>query len=74
MQDAQEVSFESAMSQLEDVVRRLEKGDLTLEEALRSFQEGVKLVRICSQRLQSAEDQVELLLQQLGGTLPDEGD
>ena len=74
MEEKQDIHFEEAMSQLEEVVRRLEHGDLTLEEALHCFQEGIRLVSVCNQRLQKAENQVEILLQQLEGSLPEEGE
>ncbi|NPV90384.1 MAG: exodeoxyribonuclease VII small subunit [Firmicutes bacterium] len=59
-----EISFEEALKNLEEVVRQLEQGDLTLEEALNCFQSGINLVRVCSQKLQAAENQVEILMQQ----------
>lgn len=74
MDENQEIPFETAIAQLEEVVRRLEQGDLTLEEGLRCFQEGVRLVGICNRRLQAAENQVEILLQQLGERAPEEGE
>ncbi|MDH7479963.1 MAG: exodeoxyribonuclease VII small subunit [Syntrophomonadaceae bacterium] len=73
MDENRELPFETAIAQLEEVVRHLEQGDLTLEEALRCFQEGVRLVGICNRRLQAAENQVEILLQQLGDRPSEEG-
>ena len=46
-----EVPFEEALKQLEAIVSRLEIGDLPLEEALSVFEEGVRLTKVCSQRL-----------------------
>ena len=46
--------FEEALSQLEGLVARLEAGDLPLEEALRAFEEGVRLTRLCAERLEDA--------------------
>jgi len=62
--DTKEISFEEALNKLEEVVRQLEQGDLSLEEALRCFQTGINLARVCNQKLQVAENQVEVLLQQ----------
>ena len=56
-----EPTFEEALSQLEAVVTRLEGGDLPLEEALRAFEEGVRLARACAVRLEDAERRVHLL-------------
>ncbi len=56
-----EQTFEEALSQLEALVARLEAGDLSLEEALRAFEEGVRLTRLCAARLEDAERRVHLL-------------
>jgi exodeoxyribonuclease VII small subunit len=56
-----EPTFEEALSQLEALVTRLEAGDLPLEEALRAFEEGVRLTRLCAARLEDAERRVHLL-------------
>jgi exodeoxyribonuclease VII small subunit len=57
-----EPTFEEALSQLEALVARLEGGDLPLEEALRAFEEGVRLTRLCAERLEDAERRVHLLM------------
>lgn len=54
--------FEEAFSKLEDIVRKLESGNMSLEESLKAFEEGVRLSRICSERLDEAERRVELLV------------
>ena len=56
-----EPTFEEVLSQLEALVARLEAGDLPLEEALRAFEEGVRLTRLCAERLEDAERRVHLL-------------
>jgi exodeoxyribonuclease VII small subunit len=56
-------SFESALEQLQSTVRRLESGELSLEQALQGFEEGVRLTRLCQQQLSAAEQKVELLMQ-----------
>jgi exodeoxyribonuclease VII small subunit len=56
--------FEEALGRLEDIVRRMEAGDMTLEESLKAFEEGIKLARLCSRKLDEAERRVEILLKQ----------
>lgn len=56
------LKFEEAMEQLNCVVAELEKGELTLEQALGSFQRGIGLLRLLVDRLDSFEEQVDLLL------------
>ena len=63
-----EPTFEEALSQLEALVARLEGGDLPLEEALRAFEEGVRLTRLCAERLEDAERRVHLLMRTPEGT------
>jgi exodeoxyribonuclease VII small subunit len=63
-----EPTFEEALSQLETLVARLEGGDLPLEEALRAFEEGVRLTRLCAERLEDAERRVHLLMRTPEGT------
>ena len=60
--------FESSLKRLEVVVKKLESGDLTLEESLKSFEEGVKHAGFCSRKLDEAEKRVELLLKQKDGS------
>ena len=54
--------FEEALQKLDEIVRRMESGDLSLEESLKAFEEGVKLARFCSRKLDEAERRVEILL------------
>jgi exodeoxyribonuclease VII small subunit len=71
-----EPSFEAALQRLETLVERLEQGELALEEALASFEQGVALSRRLSEQLSAAERRVERLLQEGGGitTRPLDGD
>ncbi len=55
------VDFEGALSRLEALVGELERGEISLEDSLRTFEEGVHLVRLCSERLKSAELRVRQL-------------
>ncbi len=59
--------FESAMRDLEELVDRLEQGDLSLEESLAAFERGVLLTRACQTALKEAEQKVEILLKKAGG-------
>jgi len=55
-------SFEAALEQLQTTVKRLESGELTLEQALQHFEDGVRLSRQCQEQLSAAEQRVELLM------------
>jgi exodeoxyribonuclease VII small subunit len=55
------LSFEKALETLQQTVKKLESGELSLELALKSFEEGVRLARQCQDYLQKAEKRVELL-------------
>ncbi|MAX57042.1 MAG: exodeoxyribonuclease VII small subunit [Alcanivoracaceae bacterium] len=57
-------ALETALDNLETLVERMESGDLTLEESLKAFEEGVRLSRECQQALQQAEQKVRILLEQ----------
>lgn len=54
--------FEDALSELEKIVQQLEGGELSLDESLSMFEQGVKLSRLCHQRLDEAEKKIEALL------------
>jgi exodeoxyribonuclease VII small subunit len=58
------VDFESALAQLETLVEKLEAGDISLEESLRAFEEGVQLTRSCQRQLAAAEQRVQVLVKQ----------
>ncbi len=64
-----EKGFEEALRELEEIVNRLEQGDLPLEEALRLFEEGVKLSRYCHTKLDEAQRRVEILLKDEKGRI-----
>jgi exodeoxyribonuclease VII small subunit len=57
----QEMSFEDALRKLEETVNELEEGKLTLDESLKKFEEGVRLSRFCTQKLQAANKKMEIL-------------
>ncbi|MFC3394778.1 exodeoxyribonuclease VII small subunit [Brenneria rubrifaciens] len=56
------VSFENSLNELEKIVTRLESGELPLEEALNEFEHGIQLARQGQQKLQQAEQRVQILL------------
>lgn len=60
-------TFETSLADLEKIVRNLEQGDLSLEESLKLFEDGVKLSRECQERLNQAERRIEILLQDANG-------
>ncbi len=59
-------NFEAALAELEQLVEKMESGNQTLEEALKSFQRGIELTRACQEGLKEAEQRVEKLVQQNG--------
>ena len=59
--------FEEAMNRLEKIVQDLEGGDLSLEGSLKAFEEGMKLVKFCSKKLEEAEQKVTLLVKENDG-------
>lgn len=61
-----DLNLEEALEDLEEIVGRLEDGKLTLDESLALFERGIRLVRLCSARLESAEQRIE----SLSGELP----
>lgn len=61
------IPFEEALKRLEEIVRHLEAGDLTLDESLKAFEEGIKWSRLCEQRLAEAKGKVEVLVKEANG-------
>ena len=62
-------TFESSLGELERIVRKLEDGEMSLEESLKLFEDGVKLSRECQERLDQAERRIEVLLKDTDGNL-----
>ena len=60
--------FEQSLEKLEQLVERMEQGDLTLEDSLKTFEQGIKLTRECQQALARAEQKVKLLIEENGTT------
>ncbi|HOB62563.1 MAG TPA: exodeoxyribonuclease VII small subunit [Candidatus Competibacteraceae bacterium] len=61
------MAFETALTELENLVGQLEQGELPLEEVLQRFERGVNLVRVCQTALRLAEQKVEQVLERNGG-------
>ena len=66
-EDAQVFPFEDSLKQLEDLVERLESGEISLEESLQDFESGVALVRTLRERLDQAQQRVDKIVEQEGG-------
>ena len=64
-----EKSFETSLAELEQIVAKLEDGDLPLEESLSLFEQGIKLSRECRERLANAERRIEILMKDANGNL-----
>jgi len=62
-----EKKFEEAMERLENIVEKLESGELSLEESLNIFEEGMNLVNFCSRKLEEAEQKVTMLMKDQDG-------
>lgn len=67
--DAKIKDFESALAELEAIIKTLEDGQLTLEQSLENFERGIELSRYCHTRLEEAERRVEILTER-GDTRP----
>jgi len=63
----EEPTFEEALSSLEGIVERLEKGELALEDSLKLYEEGIRLSRLCHGKLEEAEGRIELLVKDARG-------
>ena len=68
----EEIKFEKALERLEKIVEDLEAGNVSLEEALKKYEEGVKLSVLCQKRLSEAEKKIEVLMKTLGGSFKKE--
>jgi exodeoxyribonuclease VII small subunit len=67
MEEEKEMKFEQALQELEGIVTSLERGELSLEASLATFEEGVRLVRILQERLKEAEKKVQILVKDREG-------
>jgi exodeoxyribonuclease VII small subunit len=71
MPESKTPDFEQALAELEALVERLERGDLPLDEALKTFERGVELTRHCQGSLKAAQQRVEILLKRNGQVEPE---
>jgi len=62
-------TFEQAMKQLEQIVQDLESGDMPLEKAIKTFEDGIQLSKFCSQKLDETEKRITILMQGSDGKL-----
>ena len=65
------LSFEEAMTLLDETVKRLEGGSMTLDESIGAFEEAVGLVKLCNSKLESAEQKVRILTEGADGIITD---
>ena len=66
MAKRKKLDYEASVNELESLVNQLEQGDISLEESLKLYENGVLLTRDCQQSLQAAEQKVQMLLKQSG--------
>lgn len=69
MSVSKELSFEEALSRLEEIVTQLEDSALPLDRSLQIFEEGVRLARFCTRKLEEAESKIEMLITHPDGTV-----
>lgn len=55
------IKFEAALAELETVIEKLENSDTSLDEALKLYEKGISLIRVCNERLESAEQKIKIL-------------
>lgn len=65
------MKFESALLRLEEIVTKLESGSLSLDDAIGEYEEAIKLIKICNERLSDAEQRVRILTEADDGTITD---
>ena len=65
------MKFEDALSRLDEIVEKMESGKMELEESLGLFEEGIKLVRFCSSKLEEAKKKVEILVKKGDKLVPE---
>ena len=65
------MNFEEAIKKLESEVKRLESGNMSLDESIDAFEEAIKLVKICNEKLENAERRVRILTENSDGTISD---
>ena len=71
-ENAQPPAFETALGELEKLVEKMERGDVSLEESLRLFERGVELARHCQTALRDAENKIQVLMEKDGQQVLDD--
>ena len=66
-----DINFEEAIKKLESEVKRLESGNMSLDESIDAFESAIKLVKICNDKLENAERKVRILTENADGTVSD---
>ena len=64
-----DVKFEDALKKLQNIVEHLEKGDISLDESLAKYEEGVKLAKLCQKKLDEAREKIEILVKSKDGKM-----
>lgn len=70
--DNNSITYEQAVAELEEIVKKLEKGELTLDESISCFQRGVELTKYCSKKLDEAERSITMLIEGENGIIEKE--
>ena len=63
------LNFEESLARLEEIVRALENGEKSLDDSMKLYEEGVRLIRVCSSELDSAEAKIKILKETLSGEI-----
>ena len=63
------MKFEDAISRIEEIIKKLETGEIPLEESLKLFEEGMNLINFCQKKLNEVEQKVEILIKNEGGEI-----
>lgn len=71
MKNTEKIKFEEALTALDDIVKKLESGNLALDDSLNAFEEAVELVKLCNNKLEAAEQKVRILTEGADGTVSD---
>lgn len=70
MTNKQELSFEEAMKELESLVEKLEEGDVPLERAITYYQDGMKLSKLCNDKLKNVQEKMTTIMNEQGDLEP----
>jgi len=62
--DKDDINLEDALAELEDITNKIEEGDLSLDESLALFEQGIALTRLCSSKLETARQKIEKLVEE----------